>query len=429
MDETNVKIEGGGNSEVYRKVSHWSPFEFGTLKEIPFPSWGALFMILFFGVIWHYYEETVNKYINVTTLMPNLSNFVYRYHTAKKPLPEVLLVGGCTITGNTYRKTLEQRLGIPVGKAGQGGFCIWEPERILKKYHDEVKNVKVIVITLEHFAYGNIQYSNAHDLLFQRGNSFHFLKDLTDLSLSNLTFLSRIRTNKDVNKKPIFLPPRFSLRSIVAASKKADTDENYNGIERLTLKRICTDKQKKTMEKRVIQLGNNPNIQRHFDSYSDDFDRDVRKLVTYCHSKGIFIIATIPPTWYKYLPFKPDGELDELTESDHRFLSLICFLEKQPNSKVFYMKNFQDIIPNADDSELLLDTIHTTAKGTTIYTNWLADQMLNDPKVMVALKTPRQPNEFFVKKYARKGYRKITNYFKKKETPVTVAQPVNQPIR
>jgi hypothetical protein len=424
MEKDNVKI--GGWRQNGETNYHWSPFELKTLKEFPFPSWAVLFSVLFFGIIWHYYEETINKYINVTSIMPNLSNFVYRYHTAKKPLPEVLLAGGCSIAGNTYRKTLEERLGMPVGKTAQGGICFWEPERILKKYPNETKNVKIIIITLEHFVHGNFQYSKSHPLLMQKGNSFHFLKDLTDLSLSNIMLLFKVCNNEDIKKKPIFLPPRFSLRSIADSKKNADINENYNSIERTVFTRHCTNEKKKKMEALVMKNGDDPNVQRHLDSYSDDSDCDVRRLLTYCHSKGIFGIATIPPVWYKCPPYKPDGKL---TESDHRFLALVSFLEQQPNCKVLYLKNFHDIIPNADDLELLIDISHTTAKGTTVYTNWLADQMLNDPSIMTALKTPRKPEEFFAKKYAKKGYRKIAGYFKKKETSVTVAQPTTPPIR
>jgi hypothetical protein len=105
-------------------------------------------------------------------------------------------------------------------------------------------------------------------------------------------------------------------------------------------------------------------------------------------------------------------------------------LEKQPNSKVLYLKNFNDIIPDVDNSELIIDTIHTTAKGTTVYTNWLADQMLNDPKIITALKTQRKPEEFFAKKYAKKSYQKMTSYFKKKtETNVKIAQPIGNPVK
>jgi hypothetical protein len=303
-------------------VSHWSPFAFGTLKEIPFPSWALPFALLFFGVIWHCYEETINKYINVTSIMPNLSNFVYLYHTVPKPLPEVLLAGGCSNAGNTYRKTLEERLGMPVGKVAQGGFGSWEPERILKKYPDETKNVKVIIINLELFMYGNVQYSEKHYLLMQEGNSFHFLKDLTDFSLSNIMLLFRVCNNEDIKKKPIFLPLRFSLRSIADSKKNADIDENYNSIERTIFTRHCTNEKKKKIEAWVMKNGDNP-IQRHLDSYSDDFDCDIRRLLIYCRSKGIFVIATIPPTWYKLPPHKPDG--GKLTESDHRFLALISF--------------------------------------------------------------------------------------------------------
>jgi hypothetical protein len=319
---------------------------------------------------------------------------------------------------------------VPVGKTGQGGICFWEPERILKKYPNETKNVKVIVISLEHFTYGNVQYSKKHPHLMQKGNSFHFLKDLTDLSLSNIMFLFRVCNNEDIKKKPIFLPVRFSLRSIADSKKNADIDKNYNHIERMTLKRYCTNEMKKNIETMIMKNGDDPNIQRHLGSYSEDFDCDIRGLLTYCRSKGIFVIATIPPVRYKCHPYKPDGEL---TESDHRFLALISFLEKQPNGKVLYLKNFHGIIPDVDDSELLIDHMHTTAKGATVYTNWLADQMLKDPKIMTALKKPhkpRKPEEFFVKKYAKKGYRKIAGYFKKKTiTDVKVAQPPNNPVR
>ncbi|MDR2440723.1 MAG: hypothetical protein LBE12_15280 [Planctomycetaceae bacterium] len=437
MEKTNVKIGGGGQD---RKTHYYLPFEFKTLKEFPFPIWTVLFTLIFFGLIWHWYEETVNKYINVTEIMPNLSNFVHLYHKMKKPLPEVLIAGGCSITGNTYRKDLEEKLGVPVGKVGQGGICFWEPERILKKYPEETKNVKVIVITLEHFMKGGVSYSKGHVLLMQRGNSFHFLKDLTDFSLQNIKLLYGMTTNETIRKKPIFLPPRFSLRSIMNSVKNADTDENYNSIERSTLNRKCTSQKKKDIEDAIKRYGNDPNIQTHLGSYSDDFDRDVRKLVEYCRSKKIFLIATIPPVWYKLHPYKPEVPT---TESDHRFLALIAFLNQQPHCKVLYLKNFRDIIPDAEDSELLIDIMHTTAKGATVYTNWLADQMLNDQKIMAALKTPRKQDTYlaylkktfrpYVGKDIKKAYHSFAGVLKKQKTTkqknVKIAQPTKNPVR
>jgi hypothetical protein len=42
-------------------------------------------------------------------------------------------------------------------------------------------------------------------------------------------------------------------------------------------------------------------------------------------------------------------------------------------------------MPEVNDADMFFDHIHMTKQGATVYTNWLTEQMLQNPKIVEAL--------------------------------------------
>ncbi|MDR1923287.1 MAG: hypothetical protein LBQ66_02840 [Planctomycetaceae bacterium] len=442
MDETHVKIGGGGQDKethfqdkdaqdkVPRTWLAWakqhSPFAFGTLKEIPFPSWALPFVLVFFCLIWRGYERNVDMSPSMSG--QSLSHFLYSVKNKKIPPPEVL-IGGCSMNGMAViRSLLERHLKTNVGKVSIGSCWIWEIERILKKYPKETKNVRMVLVDIRA---GQLS-SSPSEHYFRNGETFHFLKDVTDISPDNLRFITKLKENEFLkkSKSSLYLPMKFSLRRIRLSLKYPATADFFEARYTNISFANASKKRQRAASEHAKKLGDNANVESHLTKYSDEQEKAVWQFVKYCKSRNITVVFNFTPTWYNYPSPKPEGKV--LTESDHRFLALCYALDLHPTCKVIHsFKNFHEIIPNADDAKYLFDTVHMTKEGATIYTNWLANQMLKDQKIMTALKTPRKPNEFFVKKYAKKGYRKFAGYFKKtkNEKKVMIAQPQKNPVR
>ena len=102
-------------------------------------------------------------------------------------------------------------------------------------------------------------------------------------------------------------------------------------------------------------------------------------------------------------------------------------LERTPNCAVTDLRTFHEIMPGVNDADMLFDSIHMTKQGATVYTNWLTEQMLKDPKIVAAMRTLHKPEEFFAKKFAQKAWRKVAGSLKKKPDvkPIQVAAPLN----
>jgi hypothetical protein len=170
-------------------------------------------------------------------------------------------------------------------------------------------------------------------------------------------------------------------------------------------------------------------IRYYTQSYRVDNEKvqEVHKFVNYCASLGIYVVINVMPNSFEIRDSMPSPTTDNPDE--RKFLVVLDDLNSLPNCSVITMRDRNTL--KQQDKTIFHDPIHLSVTGAEVYTNWLADQMLKDQKIMTALKTPRKPNEFFVKKYAKKGYRKFAGYFKKtkNEKKVMIAQPQKNPMR
>jgi hypothetical protein len=345
------------------------------------------------------------------------ATFVQRERSNTPLKPEICFVGDSRTGWGIERNVFSQKLKCNVAKIGLGNNTIREISNIIKKYENEFRNTKIIVVE---YGIGNI-HKDTRKPIQQR---FRFLKKVFDAKYNymQLSFTER------------FLPMRFSIRDIRKynnpVGKFMDDEEHWFGswfakknesFTKNIQKNITVFREKDKNGTSYIGQTNN--------GLEESLIPEAVGLLEYCRKKGIFVIFSIYPreTSREF----PCG--NKLSSIEYKYLASMRELQNQPDCVVIIADNFSDILPEPRNYEkepaLTFDNVHMTHEGATIYTNWLADQMLNDPKIMTAFKKTRKPEEFFVKKYVKKGYRKITSYFKKKETSVTVAQPVNPPIR
>ena len=164
-----------------------------------------------------------------------------------------------------------------------------------------------------------------------------------------------------------------------------------------------TGRDQKRLQAQAYKTQSDP--ESHLEQYSDETAESIKNFVQYCRSRDIFVIFHVPPVWYRQPANKPEGKT--LTEADHRAFALYMELERTPNCAFTYLRNFHEIIPGVSDAELFADEVHMRKQGATIYTNWLTEQMLKNPKIVAALETPRKSEEFFVKKYAKVAWKSV----------------------
>ncbi|MGL4595659.1 MAG: hypothetical protein ACRCUY_13120 [Thermoguttaceae bacterium] len=367
-------------------------------------------------------------------LIGSLSSFVRSERGADPHCSEVLIGGNSTNGLGVYRAELEKELGRPVGKATIDGCWVWEFDRVLKKYPAETKNVKVVLLS---FRWNDI-ITPIHTFGFQKGNTYHYLKDVTDITPKNMAFQWKLRQDeKMTNKTPSMLPMRFSLRDIVRYSQM-----NINGRDHES---AWDNPRFRNSESYISQR---EKLKAHSEKVKDDIpdsldipvaDDTVQALwdfIEYCQLRNIFVVLNVTPRWHGS-PGIPEAK--NPGDGLKRLHALIENIDCHPNCRVIYLKDFRSILPDAQDEEYLFDQYHMSRNGATVYTHWLADQMQRDPKVMAALNTERKPPEFFVKRwvkqvpYAKESYRYLAGFIQKTPSnnggapakPVLVASPPN----
>ena len=415
MKENGVNIERReGGYRLLAWLNRHTPFALETWTGYPRIPWVLVFVVLFFGMIWRGYTQKVDM---ASTLDGNLGNFVYSVRAKKKPRPEILVCGsslsGCGIDGTR----LQRNLKMPVGKVALNGTAAWEAERILRQYRNETKNVKVVLLDL---ADGRFLEEPPHKWRFQKGNTFHFLKDVMDISSKNISFVQKLKSNELItNRSPFFLPLKFPLRSINDSIKNPAID--YYAQKWWTRLPNTKEQQKlkKTAQKDLQYQ------KSHLKAYSHESEDVIKGFIHYCQSRNIFVVIHTTPVLRWAPPHVPTGE--PLTEADHHFLAFYAELESMPNCALICLRTLREIKPREDDTKFFGDRKHMTKEGATVYTNWLADQMRQDPKIAAALKAPRKREEFFVKKYAKQSWQTVAGYFK--PSPPEHNLPDEQPIR
>jgi hypothetical protein len=427
---TECQDETKKTSFIKTWFNYFSPFEFQTLKEFPFPIWTILFTSIFFAVIWNRYEKNVD---NSSIVSGEISDFVKKERSNSPLKPEICAVGA-SITGmGIERNVLSQKLKCNVAKIALGNNTIRETSNIIKKYENEFRNTKIIIVEYQIF---NIR-KDTRDPIKQR---FRFLKNIFDTKY----------TYMQLTWAEMFLPIRFSIRdikkniNIVFDGKSIGHEAIWTSSSYAKLKEHYTNNIQKNItvfrerEKNGVQNVNFP-----LEQLEESLISEAMKLLEYCRTKGIFVIFSVYPG--EISRHFPCG--NKLSSIEYKYLASIRELQNQPDCAVIIADNFNDILLEPRDYEkkpaLTFDNAHMTHEGAEVYTNWLADQMLNDLKVMTALKTPRKKETYiaYLKKTFRpyvgndvkKAYRTFAGIFKKQKIKeqknIKIAQPTTNPVR
>jgi hypothetical protein len=481
-------------------MSRWSPFAFGTLKEIPFPSWAIPFTILFFCLIWRGYEKHVDHSVGI--MRSSHIPFLLQTEKAKIPRNAQVLFGGSSVSKGFNPYYMDTLLNMPTSTVWHNGGSPWEFHKILKKYPKECQHVRVVVHDLDMWMLRNTRLGSplilpgnghVHSLYTWKGG-FLLLKEITDwlppndtLKISRIEAIlpyrcsirnisKHIQDSKTAGKqfltyqnfgnnykkaidslgppKPTGnragIPLRLDNRDLCVVNKNEfhyDIAKYYpyyqkafskifndkNGYNPATYRDIFIEAEKLATQNKV-PLNNQEGQITNVLPFEEQARKNILEFVEYCRKQGIFVVFHIPPKWKPYLGRCP-GHLPTWDTAqdigEFKFLIFVDELNSLSNCTVVNLDAFQSLYPEKPTELFMRDSHHIASfHGPAVYMNWIADQMLNDPKIAAALKTSRKPEEFFVKKYVKKGYKKVASYFKKKkENDVKIAQPQRNPVK
>jgi hypothetical protein len=396
MEKSNVKIGGEQNSETSKNY-HWSLFELKTLKEFPFPSWVVPFTVLFFCLIWRGYER---NYLPTSPVEYSLTVFVNTERSSTPKKPEILITGSSLNRSGIHAKVMENKIKKRIACTAISGGVAWEMQRIMMRYPHFFNDTKIVIYNISP---SSLYKSSCHPRrlhLRQLGERANIVNN----EHKNIDFITSCQ------------PTRYSIRTIYQDLKFNVPYEKY-------FYDIANKKPLSHEDKDYNRL-----INTYTKNYKCDNDRihEVHDFIKYCTDQGIYVIINVMPFIFDIPDSLPESNTADTDK--RKFLVVLEDLKLLPNCSVITMQD-RNVLRHPD-KEIFFDPIHLTNDGAEVYTNWLADQMLKDQKIVAVLKTPRKTEDFFVKKYAKKSYRKFASYFKKEtETNIKIAQPAGNPVK
>ncbi|MGL4594831.1 MAG: hypothetical protein ACRCUY_08905 [Thermoguttaceae bacterium] len=428
MDNQNVKIGGGGETAkriggaVLAFLKRISPFEFKTLQEFPFPTWAVPFAIVFFFGIWHWYERNVDNSptINVKN---GINALLHTDQNGKPQNPNCLVIGNSHTGMSLHRDVLEKRLQLKSAKVALGSLVFRDTFNFVKKYESELSDVKVMMVNLSPRAFfrETLPYDKIRLRFFKNPFSYE-------------------TCSAPITIPEIFLPMRFSLRVISANQKSLTSSREFSEYHEYVWNEPSYANVKKKYTESIENAAKTyrQKQERSVDTYQhrkiDSYQLPlVEQFADYCAARGIFVVFTVfPAEISRTFSWGPHAKPE-----DYEYLSVVRAMQARRNCAVVIAANFDEILKTPRDYSkepaLTFDDGHMTEEGATIYTNWLVDQMLNDPKIMTALKTPRKPPEFFVKRwikqipYTKETYMYLAGFVRKsgveQAKPTLVASP------
>ncbi len=388
MDEKTNNVNLGGGGRIACLLKRLSPFEFTTLKGWPKFPWAVVVAILVYYQLsigfTHSTAFLTNKLINNSKRkeVADAVRFLVQENSRQPHKPQCLIMGTSKLAAGLDTHLLEKKLSMPVSKATINGSNLSESYAFLKKHENECKHVRLLFLTVdpECFDLRIFDIRKTRLRIMQEFGKRSPLapglprQSVIDSMLPLRTSLTQIESN---------LQPH-SLFKDICRSRPPISDPSRGNIIALYEKHVATRKAKKT----TVPICSSEAMSITLD------------MVQYCKEKGIHLVLLIAPTWRGFNNFP---EQSSIARRDQDFLGFINHLHANSNCTVVVARHFEDILPNINPGDCFFDAIHMSDKGATIYTNWLADQMLADPKIVKALNTPRVPEPNLLVKCYKKS--------------------------
>ena len=343
-------------------------FDFSLLCSLPRPKWSSFFCVLIFcgltGVYWLAHETLIPQEIEGGALLDFLRDT--RGNNPKQPQ---ILVGGSSENGHGFHiEELERRTGMSAAKIMLDGGRPINSLYVLECYPNETRHASMLMLDLAPTMTARpSEYDDVRRKYFNRLRGVESFNIFTDF------------------------PPRSSVRNLLRfygaqlrAYRRMQTNSYHfyekRGWEGLHVpemhKQSLRQQAKLVRENREKLLpGDQLPIVKH--KITDKCIEDVNQILDLCRSRKIFVVVVVIPQWYGQLNFT-QADLNNPTEDP--YLSFLQEVNERPDCTVIICRDFEEITSEGTDEDYLMDYGHLTRKGAILYTNWLVDRLLEEPK-------------------------------------------------
>jgi len=296
--------------------------------------------------------------------------------------PQILIAGSSLSGAGFHIEELEKRLNMPAAKISLGEGTPKDMLDILECYPEETRHVHTIflelapqILTVEQYPmrkqfFDNIRgVTNTGTLIgFLRRSSMQNFIELYSKPFRRFVNRMRKQTRSDQPTVRAFeehwhaptVPERVERVRIGLRQRAEQARKNrtHSIPEHLPL-----------MVGLKSQDGKVP--------YKESQIEALYQFLDLCRSRKIFVAMCITPEWYGQLNFTQE-DLDNPTEDP--YLSLLQEVNRRHDCSVIICRDFEEITDEGTDEDYLFDYGHMTLKGAMVYTNWLVNRLLEDPK-------------------------------------------------
>lgn len=371
--------------------SRSSIFSFETLQGIPSLR-HILIMLVFLTLLIYTAHRTFFNRKNYLLLLEGDSGIIALELLNKRggdDLPKILIAGDSRNGCGIIPRIIEEKTGLPTAKITLDASTVWEVEKLLNHNSSQTEEVRVLLFDLD----SNQFYEQGNFL--QRGNSYLILRDREDC-------YPGYKNADRYSWKNDYFPLKISLQQVINICTYHLNWNKSNHSE----KKKCLVRDSCTPENLSLSLNT-----RKAAKFNDRLLPALYSLLEICSNRGILVIFNTLPTYegrnFMYGPVGIPNELCD-TDLDKAYEVIYNKLYEQGKFIELGFRRFSDIGVFADEEELFIDHHHLQPLGAEIYTNWLTEEMLKNPKICSALG---------VSSVEANMEEEINKYQKQKETP------------
>ncbi|MDR3110489.1 MAG: hypothetical protein LBU65_12525 [Planctomycetaceae bacterium] len=371
IDESDVKLRERQDNKTW--LRRWSPFAFGTLKEVPLPNLSLIFALFFFLILVAGLVVDKSSPVSAVLLRDLESGEIQKFvqtERSKNPKHPQIVVAGSSMLMGIHTNELQKRTGMNVAKMMLLGGNVTEVHKLMQMFSEELSSAKVFFLEL------------APERLGLRNGAGYVRPAL--------------KRYCDWNEKSdiLFHPPRISVADLFKNKKHITLEDRWLDpndrarwkldVDIVTIPPVGTSK----------EWCGKPDDVDNYHAYHGENDpqqfQAVHNILKLCRERAMFLVVFVTPQWYGQLNLSQhDLEIPPVND----YIALLQELKRQPNCEVVVCDDFTDITSEGTDADYLFDYGHMTEKGAKVYTNWLIERLLEKPKFTTVLRSLRSEEQ------------------------------------
>jgi hypothetical protein len=381
MEKDNVKIGGGGGGQyrkIIAKIKQYSPFAFGTLKEVPILPLSALFTVIFyFTIVWF----VRYKYDYVFVHGEHSRNFIVsQLNTETKINPNIVICGNSLNMSDINRSVLEGRMNTLSLNLSFPMMVTWVAYRQYEKFERFLDSPKILIINIADGYEASVPIQNK--VVRQTALSYRqwYEIEVPQFDSSDLTLTMKISPTK--MKLPSLLNP--SLReSLLYSPLCNDVGADSYYPDHLAWNRNDFEREPE------------PELLYLFWAKEESFAKvepliEIENIAKRCKSKGILFVLNESPYCR---PFANGNSSIDIAANQRRE-EWFRRLESNDNIVLIRSDEFYTIQKDIRKVFLYHDGHHMSYPGAVLYTHYLCDKLLSNKKFCKHLRIPyRQHNQ------------------------------------